>query len=387
MRGVVSFRFFGNHQAQRANRANDQDPAETDTMNRIPMFCAALCLAAAVPAQEPTPMTPQEAVDACRILEDAEERLACYDAIPGDSVTGGPAELMDTPEVDDAGSAGDEPRSRPGLFAAAHETPLYRSRMTRRWELDDATDGGRFRVRRHNPVYALPARYSTRPNNQPESSTLGPAPRQSLEAVEAKFQISLETKLADNVIGNNGDVWVGYTQQSNWQAYDDEDSEPFRESNYSPEIWTTWRTGLDLGVMRWQMVNLGFVHQSNGQSDPLSRSWNRIYATLGFERGDWELFVRPWLRVEAPGPDDNPDIEDFLGHGDVRLVWRGARHDIGITGRWAAGHNRGALQFDWHYPLIGDLKAYLQVFTGYGESLIDYNHRQTTIGLGVSLVQ
>jgi phospholipase A1 len=353
------------------------------TMNRIFLICLLSCLAVASWAQEPKPLSPQEAIDACRVLESTEERLACYDAIPGATVTGGPVELMEPPQTNDSG---DRP-SRPGLFAVRHETPLQRSRMTRRWELDDTTHGGRFRVRRHNPVYALPARYSTRPNEQPESSTLGPAPSRSLDSIEAKFQISLKTKLADNLLGDNGDVWVGFTQQSNWQAYDDDDSEPFRETNYSPEIWTSWRTGLDLGVMRWQMVNLGFVHQSNGQSDPLSRSWNRIYATLGFERGDWELFVRPWLRVEAPGPDDNPNIEKFLGHGDVRLVWRGARHDVGITGRWAAGHSRGALQFDWHYPLIGDLKAYLQIFTGYGESLIDYNHRQTTIGLGVSLVQ
>jgi len=356
-------------------------------MNRIALIFALSGLASAAWAQDPTTLLAQEAVDACRILEDAHERLACYDAIPGASVTGDPVELRETPHASASDRTAEDAPSDSALFAAPHQTPLQRSRMTRRWELDDATNGGRFRVRSHNPVYVLPARYSTRPNEQPESSTLGAAPSRPLESIEAKFQISLKTKLADNLIGNNGDVWVGYTQQSNWQAYDDDDSEPFRETNYSPEIWTTWRTGLNLGVMRWRMVNLGFMHQSNGQSDPVSRSWNRIYATLGFERGDWELFVRPWLRVEAPGPDDNPDIEKFLGHGDVRLVWRGARHDVGITGRWASGHNRGALQFDWHYPLIGDLKAYLQVFTGYGESLIDYNHRQTTIGLGVSLVQ
>jgi phospholipase A1 len=337
---------------------------------------AIVMLVSAGQAQAPDPITPQEAIDACRALENPLDRLACYDAIPGASVTGGPAE------------APTEPDELPGpLFGERQDTPLTRSRMTRRWELDDVTHGGLLRVRRHQPVYALPARYSTRPNRQPESPSLGSTNPKTLDSIEAKFQVSLKTKLADNLVGDNGDVWVGFTQQSSWQAYNSDDSAPFRETNYSPEIFATWRTGLDLAGVRWRMVNLGFVHQSNGQSRPESRSWNRLYAQFGFERGNWSFYVRPWLRVEAPGEDDNPDIEDYLGHGDFQAIWRRGRHDVALTARYAAGHGRGALQLDWHYPLVGDLKAYLQVFTGYGESLIDYNHRQTTIGLGVSLVQ
>lgn len=344
----------------------------------IASACAMALAVGDAAGQASEKLDPQEALDACRVLEDRLKRLECYDSIPGASVTG----------ADDGdSSAGRDEAALTG--APASDPPTRRSRMMRRWELDDATDGGRLRVRNYRPVYALPARYTTRRNNFPSSPAPGRTVTESdnLDPIEAKFQISFKTKLLNDPIWNNGDVWFAYTQQSSWQAYNGVESSPFRENNFEPEVFSTWRTGVDLPGMRWQFVGLGFVHQSNGRSLPRSRSWNRIYANFGFERGDWQLFIRPWLRVAASSDDDNPDIEDYLGHGDVRLKWSRNKHDLSLLARWAPGENRGALQFDWHYPLVGDLKAYLQVFTGYGETMIDYNHRQTTIGLGVSLVQ
>jgi len=333
-------------------------------------------------SRDPVEPDPQEALDACRVLEDASRRLACYDRIPGAEVTGQDA-LANAESAAPADAPADD--SAPAVEPA---TPLDRSRMSRRWELDDATHGGLLRVRRHEPVYLLPVRWSNDTNELPSTPNQGePTRRPDLNDIEVKFQLSLKTKVADDLIGDNGDLWVGYTQQSNWQAFNSVESEPFRETNFMPEAFFTWRTGLDLLGWRWQMVNLGFVHQSNGRTDPLSRSWNRVYAQFGFERGNFEFYARPWIRVEPSGDDDNPDIEEFLGHGDLKLVWHRGRHDVTLTTRFAPDENRGAIQADWHYPLKGDLKAYLQVFHGYGETLIDYNHRQTTIGLGVSLIQ
>ncbi len=347
-------------------------------MIRLVTLFTALCLTTTGVSQMPESIGAQEALDACRALEDRLKRLACYDAIPGANVTGRDDGIA-------VPSNSDDDLSPP----SGAQTPLHRSRMVREWELDEATHGGLLRVRTHRSVYALPVRYTTRKNNFPSSPAPGRTVSESdeLNEVETKFQLSFKTKLLNDPLFNNGDIWFAYTQQSNWQAYNSDQSSPFRETNFEPELISTWRTGIDLLGVRWQFVNLGFVHQSNGRSQPRSRSWNRVYADFGFERGDWQFFIRPWLRVEVDSDDDNPDIEDFLGHGDVRVKWNRNRHDVRLLARWAPSHNRGALQLDWHYPLVGDLKAYLQVFSGYGETLIDYNHRQSTIGLGLSLVQ
>lgn len=351
------------------------------------VFSAVVASGGAGAQQAQVELEAQEAIDSCRALEEPLRRLACYDAIAGANVTGEDdlAEIVEQPSTSQELVLLEvEPKA-----VTKDEVPITRSRMIRHWELDSATHGGLLRVRRHEPVYVLPARWSSNPNRRP-GTPAAPLPTGSvdLDPIEVKFQLSLKTKLIDNMLNGNGDLWVGYTQQSNWQAYNSVESEPFRETNYAPEIFTSWRTGLDLPLgWRWQMLNFGFVHQSNGRTQPLSRSWNRIYAQFGFERGDWQMYLRPWIRIEEGSGDDNPDIDEYLGHGDLRLMLRRGRHDLGLTTRWARDENRGALQFDWHYPLKGDLKAYLQVFHGYGETLIDYNHRQTSIGLGISLVQ
>ena len=167
-------------------------------------------------------------------------------------------------------------------------------------------------------------------------------------------------------------------------------SRPFRETNHEPEIWAQFRNDWTVGGFMNTVNAVGLVHQSNGRSGVLSRSWNRAYATFVFERDDWAFAIKPWVWLRSDREDsDNPDITDYLGHGELRLFYGHAGHVFSLMSRnnLESGFDRGAVELSWSFPVFGYpyLKGYLQYFYGYGESLIDYDRRVNRIGLGISL--
>jgi phospholipase A1 len=126
------------------------------------------------------------------------------------------------------------------------------------------------------------------------------------------------------------------------------------------------------------------VHQSNGQTSTLSRSWNRVYAQVGLERAGWTVLGRVWKRInEAAADDDNRDIVDYMGRGDVIVTYRSNGNDYSALLRRNFSTERGAVQLSWAFPLAGHIKGYVHAFSGYGQSLIDYNYYQNTVGLGL----
>ena len=317
----------------------------------------------------------------CRALANESQRLACYDRLAERA----DAKLIDAPLA--APAPADTPHAAQPLQDGAP------SLLGKAWELDPGQRGHILRVRPYQPVYLLPLYHAAQPNQQPSSpaaahtvsSPLG------LGANEAKLQISLKTKSAEDLVGDNGDLWFGYTQTSRWQVYNGGISRPFRETNHEPELMGVWRTDYDFLGWRGRLVNLSLNHQSNGRSLPLSRSWNRIMLSTSLERDNWTLSIRPWWRVpESTDKDDNPDISNYLGRADVQLVRTSGKHQLSALLRHnlrAGDNSRGALQLDYAFPIAGEMRGHVQWFSGYGESLIDYNHRSNYIGVGVSLVE
>lgn len=247
----------------------------------------------------------------------------------------------------------------------------------------------------HKRNYILPVTYTSNINEEPYIDLVPDnIDGLSLENVEAKFQISLKTLLLDNIFINNDTLHFSFTGVSYWQIYNKDISSPFRETNYEPEIfWSAPISWRPFDVDATALV-LGFNHQSNGQTGTLSRSWNRLYANFIWESENFVYSFKPWYRVpedaketpDDPEGDDNPDIEKYLGNFEFTTVYR--RGDYEFTTMFRnnlRSENRGAFQIDWTFPLLKNVRGYVQYFNGYGENLIDYNARTQRIGFGFLL--
>jgi phospholipase A1 len=250
-------------------------------------------------------------------------------------------------------------------------------------------DSPRYDISYHNSNYLLFGRYTDHVNNAPFSPLWQAAgkPQEDLNNVESKFQISFKARLWTTDDRRWG-LWAAYTQQSQWQVYNGDVSRPFRENNYMPELFVSYRPGVDLGGgFNWNLLNFGYNHQSNGRSDVLSRSWDRLFATFGVERENLALYGTVWYRLpESSSQDDNPDITDYYGYGELTGLYRWQGNSFKLSARGNVATGKGSVQAGWFTPpLLGPLRGYVQVFSGYGESLIDYNWNQTTVGVGVAL--
>jgi len=203
---------------------------------------------------------------------------------------------------------------------------------------------------------------------------------------EAKFQLSLAFPLWRGIVGDNSILAASYTQTSWWQVSNRAESSPFRETNYQPQVFLGWATDYQWAGWTLRDVEVGLNHQSNGRSDPTSRSWNRGYARLMAQNGNWQVDLKPWLRLsESASSDDNPDITKYLGYYRLKVGYALGESVISVESRYNWNSGYGSAELGWSYPLTRNVRFYTQLFSGYGESLIDYNAKQTRFGVGVIL--
>ncbi|KAA6186764.1 phospholipase A [Thiohalocapsa marina] len=333
----------------------------------------------------------------CAAIGGDQARLACYDRLSGhqpvaaaraDSVA---SEAMEAPVAASAappqgqygGQYGTQNGGQAGGPTVAASEP---SLLDRAWGFDP--DSERYKIALYQPNYLLFANYTDNINAAPFQKvfTALSGEEEDLDSVEARFQISFKFRMWASEDHRWG-IWAAYTQTSMWQVYNDDISSPFRDTNYMPELMLSFRPGLSFAGFDWNLLNVGYAHQSNGRSDPISRSWDRLIASIGIERGNFALVLRPWVRIDdEDSDDDNPDITDYMGYGDITAYYKWRGHSFSLMGRGNPDTGKGTAELTWMTPkLVGPVRLYVRGTSGYGDTMIDYNWRQNTVGIGVAL--
>jgi phospholipase A1 len=332
----------------------------------------------------------------CTPIADSAARLACYDNWALRSGKMPPAPNPEAPAA---------------VQTADQRAATQPSEITRFWDLEHASARGALEIRGYRPI-SLAVVGANSVNTQPSSPTNGAAAAATAYGSnELKINLSVRTKIASGLLrsGNHplrDSLWFGYTQQSYWQLFNPALSRPFRATDHEPELVYVYPHTIALPAgWTYRLSGIGLVHQSNGQSLPLSRSWNRAYLMAAADKialsGDrFTLQVRGWQRIDKRTDDDNPDISNSLGRAELAGTWSfdtGAgnsiektTHTLGFTLRHSLRSTaRGSVKLEYLRSLgstNSGLRFHTQLFSGYGDSLIDYNRARTVLSVGLSLV-
>lgn len=229
-----------------------------------------------------------------------------------------------------------------------------------------------------NPNYILPAYYTSRPdkavyqNNTPNN--------QQIKRLEFQGQLSILVPVYrfDQRTALN----LAYTQLSYWQFY--AESQYFRETDYMPELFISFNP-----INNW-LFDVGADHQSNGRGGDLERSWNRAYVNLNFARDNWMVGIKPWVLIFKNESSNihNPDIAHYMGNGELSFAYKPTeKTTVNLMTRndLESKFQRGTVQATYSYQLAPHFSVYLVGFSGYGQSLIEYNHYTTAAGIGFAL--
>lgn len=398
---------------------------------RLGALAIALCAPAGAAFAQQPPAPASGAAGAawqrCTAMASGEARLACFDQWAGQQAWHqGPATA--------AAPAPAPGKAQPATATAAASTPAggnapptpvdttlpatrvidvaqvegcrdeQYSTLSRFWELESGSDCGTFRFRGYRPI-SISVVASDTVNRRPSSPALDHTAATAVDyrTTETRIQLSVRTKLAQGLLTQGhptlkDSLWVGYTQQSYWQLFTPDISRPFRATDHEPEVMYVYPTDAKLPFgWRWRYSGIGLVHQSNGQNLPLSRSWNRAYLMTGMELDNrWTVNARVWKRLkESSGDDDNPDIVEYMGRGELQVGWNYDRdNNLSLTARNSFGSTqRGSVRLEWMRAVGNDLggsksnlRFHTALFSGYGDTITDYNRKRTVFSVGLSLV-
>ena len=270
------------------------------------------------------------------------------------------------------------------LALNAQEKVLFSSVIQKRIDAEKSVAKNSFVLLPHKPNYLIPLNYSQTDNKIYQKTFEG----KKVKNIEAKFQVSIKYVAVSEVFTDNLSLFLAFTSTSWWQSYNNAISNPFRETNYEPEMILSYNKSWSFLGLPINQSSLSLNHQSNGKSNSLSRSWNRIIATATIEQENLVWNLQAWYRLpENRADDDNYDIHKYLGYGQLSLIYKLSDNnnlDIAFRNNLRK-NNKGSIEVGWSFPLAKTLKGYVQYFNGYGDGLIHYNHSSQSLGIGFKL--
>ncbi|MCC2667264.1 MAG: phospholipase [Gammaproteobacteria bacterium] len=239
-----------------------------------------------------------------------------------------------------------------------------------------------FLIDLYKPNYVLPYYATFSPDNAVYQNNT--PNNESLKKNEFKYQISLKVPLWKRIFNSHSSLFLAYTQFSYWQLYNH--SAFFRETDYEPELFLANQLNWHL-LRNWQLtfMNIGVTHQSNGFGNQLERSWNRSYLEAIASSENCMVSLKPWY-VLSTYPY-NRDIAQYLGYGRLLIAYKFHQQVISLQAHniLESGGKHKTVELTYSFPLTPYIKGYVQAFSGYGQSLIEYRHRTNSLGIGIAL--
>ena len=208
------------------------------------------------------------------------------------------------------------------------------------------------------------------------------------KTTDIKFALGLKFRLFPDLpaFENLAPLYFGYSQKSWWDIA--ESSGPFKEHNYNPEIFwdyskTSNRNGFNFVGQFIDQV--GYEHQSNGRDGSDSRSWDRFYIQRDFLVSDrFSLGIKAWKDVNVEA--FNSDITDFLGNLRLNASYQpNERLTVNFNARQGQETSKVSYQLDLIYrlPEWVNSQFMLSYYEGYGEALISYNQKTSSLRAGL----
>lgn len=221
---------------------------------------------------------------------------------------------------------------------------------------------------------------------------------------DAKLQLSFRYRLFGHqprefTTGDGSRKWraglyFGYTQRMFWDL--SQESIPIYDITFSPELFVRAVSPGSTSVGAPMLgIQAGVRHQSNGEDGADSRSFNTLYVepSVGFGLGNgWTLTAAPRLWAYVGSKEGNERIARYRGYTGLTLDLK-QTDGLGIR-TYLQGNiegGRGSAEVDVSYSLRRwtglNLYLYSQLYTGYGEALIDYDERNTRLRFGIGIVR